>query len=355
VHTFSWLKNDVRPSADRPIARHVKPPDDIPRGILLMIGATVLFAVWSAIGKWQVAIYPFGEVMFLRSISSFIVCLVVVLPVAGTSVFATQRQRGHIARGLSQAISQTFTIIAFSLMPLAGAIAINFSAPLWAALLSIIWLKERAGPARWAALLSGFFGVLIVANPGADSLTVGALFALANAVMFGSVTVAVRGMTKTESANTLLMWQMATLTVFHSTLLVFGFQWPTPADAAMLMVSGAANAAGQYLWTKSLLLAPAAAVSPFYYLMLVWALVIGFLAWGDVPSVGLLAGSAIVVGSGLFLLWHETHRQPGGAPAAVLADHACEQQKQRKMDCSPPTGWRPGRTAPPTRNNPSNP
>jgi drug/metabolite transporter (DMT)-like permease len=166
----SRLKNGARPSDSRPSASHVKPPDDVPRGILLMIGATILFAVWSAIGKWQVALYPVGEVMFLRSISSLVVCMVVMLPFTGVSVFATRRRRDHIVRGLSQAISQTFTIIAFSLMPLAGAIAINFSAPLWTVLLSIIWLKETAGPARWTALLSGFFGVLIVANPGADSL-----------------------------------------------------------------------------------------------------------------------------------------------------------------------------------------
>jgi drug/metabolite transporter (DMT)-like permease len=110
---------------------------------------------------------------------SFLVCAAVVLPVSGLSVFATRRPRDHLARGLSQSISQTFTVIAFSLMPLAGAIAINFSAPLWAALLSVVWLKERADAARWTALLSGFLGVLVVANPGTDSLTVGALFALA--------------------------------------------------------------------------------------------------------------------------------------------------------------------------------
>jgi drug/metabolite transporter (DMT)-like permease len=185
--------------------------DDVPRGILLMIASTVLFAVWSAIAKWEVAFYPVGEVMFARSLSSLIACATFILPFTGLSVFATRRRRDHIGRGLSQSISQTFSVIAFSLMPLAGAIAINFSAPLWAALLSVIWLKERAGPARWTALLAGFLGVLIVTNPGADSLTVGALFALGNAVMYGSVTVAVRGMTKTESANTLLMWQMVKL------------------------------------------------------------------------------------------------------------------------------------------------
>jgi drug/metabolite transporter (DMT)-like permease len=286
-------------------ARH----DDVPRGILFMIGATVLFALSSAAAKWLVAVYPVGEVMFFRSFSAMAICAAFVLPVTGFSVFATRRPRDHIARGLSQSISQTFTVIAFWLMPLAGAIAINFSAPLFSALIAIVFLKERASAARWAALLSGFLGVLVVTNPGADSLTVGALFALANAVMYGSVTVAVRGMTKTESANTLLMWQMVTIAIFHSFLLLLGFQWPTPADAAMLVLSGFAWAIGQYLWTRALTLAPTTAVSPFYYLLLVWALVIGYAVWGDVPTVGLLIGSGIVVASGLFLLWHEARRK----------------------------------------------
>jgi drug/metabolite transporter (DMT)-like permease len=297
----------------------LKPKDDVPRGILLMMGATVLFALSSAAAKWLVAIYPVGEVMFFRSFSAAVVCAAVVLPLTGLSVFATQRPRDHVARGLSQSISQTFTVLAFWLMPLAGAIAINFSAPLFSALVAIIFLKERPGPARWIALLVGFLGVLIVTNPGADSLTAGALFALANAVMYGSVTVAVRGMSKTESANTLLMWQMVTVAIFHSVLLLLGFQWPTAADAGIFILSGVTWAIGQYLWTQALQLAPATAVSPFYYFLLVWAMVIGFVVWGDVPTFALLVGSSIVVGSGLFLLWHEARQKTvQTSPAGIL-------------------------------------
>jgi drug/metabolite transporter (DMT)-like permease len=296
-------------SGSSPPAQPAVRREDVPRGIMFMIAATALFAASSAFAKWQVASYPVGEVMFFRSFSSLIVCAAFILPFTGFGIFATRRPRDHIARGLSQSISQTLSVIAFSLMPLAGAIAINFSAPLWSALLSILWLKERAGPARWAALLAGFVGVLIVANPGTDSLQLGALFALGNAVMYGSVTVAVRGMTATEKPDTLLMWQMVTIAAFHSLLLLFGFRWPAPLDAAMLVASGVANALGQYVWTRALSLAPTTAVAPFYYLMLVWALAIGFLVWGDVPTLGLIAGSVIVVVSGLLLLWHETLRR----------------------------------------------
>jgi len=300
-----------------------KRTENVPLGILCMVIATLVCSIAFALSKWQVAIYPPGEVVFLRSLSSLIVAAAVMLPVTGFSVFATRRPRDHIARGLSQSISQTLTILAFSLMPLAGAVAISFSSPLFAALVSIIFLKEHAGFARWSTLLIGFFGVLIVTNPGANSLTLGALFALGNAIMYGSVTVAVRGMTKTESANTLLMWQLVTVAFFQSFLLLFGWRLPAPADAAMLFASGVANAIAQYFWTQSLRFAPATAVSPFFYLMLVWALIIGFLVWGDIPSKGLLIGSAIVVASGIFLLWHETRlrRSAGtGLPVAAKAN-----------------------------------
>jgi drug/metabolite transporter (DMT)-like permease len=210
---------------------------------------------------------------------------------------------------MSQSVSQLSLLLAFSLMPLAGAVAINFSAPLFAAVVSIVWLKERAGWVRGSALLIGFFGVLVVTNPGANSLTLGALFALTNAVMYGTVTVAVRGMTRTESANTLVIWQASVLAFFHSFLLFFGWRWPTPIDAAMLFGTGFVNAIGQWFWTKSLHLAPAPAVTPFYYLMLVWALVIGFVVWGEVPSFSLLVGSAIVVATGLFLFLREARLQ----------------------------------------------
>jgi drug/metabolite transporter (DMT)-like permease len=291
--------------------------DQVPRGILCMVLATILFAAASALIKWQVGLYPVGEVVFARSFTSFIVCAAVMLPMTGLGVFATQRPRDHLARGLSQAASQTLFALAFTLMPLAGAISINFSAPLFAALVSILWLKERANLARWGALLAGFAGVLIVARPGANSLSLGALYALGNAVLYGSVTVAVRGMTKTESANTLIIWQVTTIAFFHSFLLLFGWRWPEPIDGLMMFGSGFANAVGQYFWTQSLRLAPATAVAPFYYLMLVWALGFGYFIWGDVPSAGLLLGSAVVVASGFFLFWREARLQRRALPRAA--------------------------------------
>jgi drug/metabolite transporter (DMT)-like permease len=282
--------------------------DHIPLGIFYMLAATVMFAGSSALSKWQVVTYPIGEVLFVRTLTSLAVCALLILPAAGLAVFRTQRPRDHLMRGFAQASSQTFIIIAFSLMPLAGAVAINFSSPLFATLVSAIVLKEAVGAARWGVLIVGFLGVVIVAVPGADTFQLGALFALANAVIYGSVTAAVRGMTATESAETLTMYQMVVLTVIFSAFLPFGFVTLTLGDAALMAVNGAANALGQYWWTRALHLAPASAVAPFFYFSLVWAIIIGFAVWGDVPTVGLLIGSAIVVCSGLFLLLRESRR-----------------------------------------------
>ena len=280
--------------------------EHIPLGILLMVIATILFAGSSAVSKWLVDRYPVGEVLFTRTTVSLIACTLFILPRTGLAVYRTARLHHHVARAVSQGISQTSLVIAFSLMPLAGAFAINFSSPLWATLVSALIFKEIVGPARWTALLIGFLGVLIVARPGTDTFQIGALFALANAILYGSVTAAVRRMTATESAETLTLYQLTLLTLLFTFMLPFGWTTPTWLDAGLMLVNGTSNALGQYLWTRSLFLAPASAVAPFYYLSLVWALGIGFLVWSDVPTVGLLVGSAIVIAMGLFLLWRET-------------------------------------------------
>jgi len=280
------------------------------RAIAYMIGATLVFAISSAISKWLVATYPIGEVLFTRSLISLIVVALIIMPRTGLAVFQTRRLPHHAMRTFSQFLSQSCLLIAFSLMPLSGAIAINFSAPLFTVLLSMLLLNEKVGFARWTALLVGFAGVLIITNPTTDTFQFGAIFALANAVIYGSVTAAVRGMTATESAETLTLWQLVLISGFFACLLPLGVKAPTLLDSGLILINGMTNGIGQYLWTRSLHLAPASSVTPFHYLMLVWVLVISFVVWGDVPTVSLLIGTAVVVGSGLFLLLREARRGP---------------------------------------------
>ena len=287
-------------------ARH----ENIPLAIFYMVASGVVFTASSAGSKWLVASYPIGEVLFARTSVALLTVACIVLPTVGLAVYRTTRLRAHGMRACSQVASQWMLLIAFSMMPLAGATAIMFSSPIFTTLASAYFLHEKPGAARWTVLFVGFLGVLVIAAPGADSFQIGALFALGNAVLFGTVVAGVRGMTSTESTATLIMYQLTLLTIAYGLTLPFGFVMPDGFGVLIMVLSGLGNAGAQFWWTRAIHLAPASAVVPFQYLQLVWAMFLGFAIWGEIPTIGLVIGSAIVIASGLFLFWRETRRVP---------------------------------------------
>jgi len=278
-------------------------------GIAYMVASTVMFAGGNAVVKWQLANYPLGEVAFGRTLFAFLTTAAIVLPRGGWGVLRTRRYREHLQRGLSQFGSMLCWFLAVSVLSLGSATAIGFAAPLFTTLLSIVVLKEQVGVHRWSALIVGFVGVLIITHPSAGTLTYGALFALGNAVLISTVAIAIRRMSLTESTETLTLYQMAIMTLCTVGLLTFGMRAPHWGDALTLALAGMGNGIAQFWWTRSLSLAPPSAVVPFNYLSLVWATMLGFAVWGDVPTPGLLVGSTIVVASGLYILWRETLRR----------------------------------------------
>jgi len=231
-------------------------------GIAYMVGSTVMFAGGNAVVKWQLANYPLGEVAFGRTLFAFLTVVVIVLPRAGWSVLRTQRYREHLQRGLSQFGSMLCWFLAVSVLSLGSATALGFAAPLFTTLLSIVILKEKVGIHRWSALIVGFVGVLIITHPGAGTLTYGALFALANAVLISTVAIAIRRMSMTESPETLTLYQMSIMTLCTAGLLTLGFRAPHWSDALMLALAGVGNGIAQFWWTRSLSLAPPSAVVP---------------------------------------------------------------------------------------------
>ncbi len=253
------------------LARH----DQVPRGILFMVASTAVFAATNAMVKWEVALYPLGEVAFFRTLFGLVPLYLIILPRTGLAVFRTARPFAHVKRAVSQFGSMTCIFVAFQSLPLASVTAIGFAAPLITTLLSIVILKDRVGLHRWSALIVGFLGVLLITHPGAGTFQVGALFALANATLISTVAIAIRKMSLTESSETLTIIQMTLIAGFTVCLLPFGFTTPS--------------------W----------AVVPFNYMSLVWASLIGFAVWGDVPTVELVIGAIVVVGSGLYILWRE--------------------------------------------------
>jgi drug/metabolite transporter (DMT)-like permease len=284
---------------------------------MFMIGSTILFAGVNAVVKWEVALYPIGEVAFLRSAFGLIPLYFIILPHTGLAVLRTARLFDHLKRAVSQFISQMAMFLSFWLMPLASAIAISFAAPLFTTLLSIVILKEKVGPHRWSALAVGFVGVLLITHPGAGTFQIAVLLPLLNALMISTVAIAIRRMSATESTETLAIYQLTLITALNACLLPLGWETPSWSDFGMIAFAGLGNGIAQYWWTKALHLAPPSAIVPFNYLSLVWATLLGLAIWGDVPTPHLLLGATVVVSSGLYILWRETVRRKRSPPVPV--------------------------------------
>ena len=283
--------------------------EEIRRGIVYMIASVFIFAVANAIGKWLLATYPVNEVIFFRCAFALLPCTVLVMTHGGLSALRTNRVREHALRSASQFLSMVCIFTAFRMMPLADAVAIQFASPLFLTVLSIFILGERVGIHRWSAVLVGFAGVMIMVRPGPGLLESGALFALGNAIISASVTIAMRRMSITESSTTLVAYQGLFTAFLSLCLLPFGWVTPSWFDALLLAALGITSGVGQFCWTQAFRFAPAAVAAPFSYMSMVWALGFGFVIWGEVPTVALLGGGAVVAASGLYILYRETVRR----------------------------------------------
>jgi len=290
--------------------------EEIRHGIFYMIASVFVFALVNALVKYLEDDYPVGQVVFFRSIFALLFALGLLTRHGGFPTLRTNRLPEHIGRGVLQFISMVCIFIAYHLMPLADAVAITFSSPLFLTMLSIPVLGEKVGRHRWGAVLVGFVGILIMVRPGAGVLSIGALLALVNAGFGASVTIALRRMSLTERPVTLVTYQAIVASVLGFAMLPFGWVPPTWQGAVGLASVGLISGLGQILWTQAFRLAPAAVLAPFSYTSMIWSIGLGFFVWGDVPTPLLLAGAAVVVASGLYILYRET-RRPSVKPTTL--------------------------------------
>jgi drug/metabolite transporter (DMT)-like permease len=308
-----WNPVKTRAGAAPRFAMPVASREEIRAGIFYMIASVAVFSVINAVVKWEAARYPLNEVVFFRCLFSLVPCLALLAATGGFRRLRTQRLKEHIGRGAMQFISMMSIFAAFGLMPLADAVSISFSSPLFLTLLSIPLLGERVGRHRWAAVLVGFLGVLVMIRAGGGFggglASTGAVLALLSALIGASVTIAVRRMTLTEASITLVTYQALVTTVLSAALLPLA--WTTPAwqDVLAMAAIGLCSAVGQFWWTQAFRFAPAAVAAPFSYLAMIWALLLGYFVWGDMPTPLLLAGAVVVAASGLYILYREAVRR----------------------------------------------
>jgi len=191
-------------------------------------------------------------------------------------------------------------------MPLADVFGIAFSAPIFVTAFSVPLLGERVGIRRWSAVVVGFLGVLVMVRPDSGLFASASWIALFATVLYALGQIFVRDLTRTETTICIVFYVTLTTTVVSATAMPFVWVTPSPGDAALLAAVGILGGLAQLAFTRAFRLAPAAVVSPFDYTGLLYAGVIGYAVWGDVPTLTFLVGAAIVMASGLYILHRET-------------------------------------------------
>jgi drug/metabolite transporter (DMT)-like permease len=287
--------------------------DAVLNGILLRCLAAGCFSIMSALlkaaGDAGVAA---PEMLFWRATFGLPVVLGWVMLGPGLAALSTRRPLAHVGRTALGITSILFTFQALILLPLAEAVAIGFTAPIFATILSAALLGEEVGRYRWAAVAIGFLGVVIVMRPGGSSEAVpliGAVVALVSAFGTASVTVTIRQIGTTENVAAIVFWFFAGSALVGGALLTVWGQWHGPATVALLAGGGVAGGFAQIAMTSSLRLAPVAVLSPFDYLQMVGALLLGWLLLASTPTVNTLAGAGLIAASGLFTAWREHCRR----------------------------------------------
>ena len=253
------------------------------------------------------------EIVFFRNFFALVPFLAYVGATRGWAVLRTQRPVGHLIRSAVGISGMLCGFAALPLMPLSEFTAINFAAPLFITALSWPVLGEKVGAFRWAAVLVGFVGVMVMLRPDpAHLIGLGPALALGQALGTAGAMLAIRQLGATERGPTIVFYFLLAGTAVGTIGLPFVWTQPTPEMLLILVLCGLSGGAGQLLLTQAFRLAPAAAVAPFEYAALLWACALGYGLWGEIPSSATIAGGCIVAVSGLFIAWRETRR---GRPA----------------------------------------
>ncbi len=273
-------------------------------GVLLMLGGDFLFALNDAMGKWLVASFSVGQVVLIRSIGAFIILGPMIARQGSEKLLRMERPGLQLLRVVFATLDTGLFYAAVVYLPLADVMSFYMAGPIYVAALSHLLLGEKVGWRRWAAVLVGFCGVLIMLNPSSAALSLPSIFALIGSLSFAFVIILSR-LLRGTSDTTLVTWQTVGALVVGGALAIGHWKTPGALDFGAMLLLGVVSCGAHMMITRALKLAPASTLAPLHYTLLLWAVVFGLVFFNDVPSSRILIGSGIIVLAGLFIF----HRQ----------------------------------------------
>ena len=276
----------------------------------MSIGAGFLIIVMNALAKKAAEFHAPIEIVFYRGLVAMICLLAFIAIQKRPHFYKTSRLKAHFSRALIGNFGVLVVFWSYKLLPMADVTALLFSAPLIVTLLSAVVLKEQVGLYRWLAVITGFTGVLLIIGPSTSSMTgYTALVPLMASFSTALVAIFLRNLGRTEDSITTVFYFLLFGVLFSGIYMLFKGDLPAPSAIDLLIGVGVAAFVQLVLKTESYRLAEASLLSPFAYIMLIWAILIGWIFWGDIPSIWVLAGAAVIVISNLFITWRENKKK----------------------------------------------
>lgn len=291
------------------------------KAAILMIVAVMCFSILNATAK-ALSDYSIIQVLVAARILAPALAIWLAIRSDGLKLLKTKRPGGHLLRGLAALASMATFLFAIGHMTVSKAITINFAAPLFVAVMAIFILGEKVGPRRWAAILVGFIGIVIIVlpdlRPDDGTIDLASIVAIGSAFFYGSTVILTRRLALTEHSATMLFYFGLVVAVLPAFVLPFVWITPTGTDALLFLVVIVMGTVAWWLMAEAYRFGEATLIVPLDYTHLLWAVAFDVLIFAAVPAWTTFAGGALIVGANLFILWREA-RLAKPAPASPPA------------------------------------
>ena len=277
-------------------------------GFLYMFLSVCTFSVMDLLVKWS-SDYPTGEVLFFRGFFGLLPTYFLIPKNKLKTFYTTKRSKEHLFRCLMGLMALIAIVIALRELPLAVVVSLSYAAPLFITVLSIFLLSEKVGVFRWLAVLIGFIGVIIIAEPGFKSMNYLYFLPLIFCIGMALVTITIRKLSTTEPIWLISIFFTITISIAGLATIPMGWIMPNFQDFILLVLIGVTGGSANLFLTQSYKLSEVSLVAPLKYLALVFAIIFGYLIWNEIPTVKTLIGASLVVLASLIIFRREIYHK----------------------------------------------